>query len=259
MAENRATKLKELFAAIDPDRVTKEDMKVLIDAITERLEMRDKDLEDKAAMLADAVEQAKIALEQSKNDTRTELQTETQTRLGEAITTLQERIAAWETRIASVKDGETPDIEEVAQAAAALIQLPEYRAPLMDGPEEIRNKLEAAYAETDEEEERLDPRIIRGFQKLLEDIEELKNRPSGGSVNLSPVHWPRHEVFTMDGIATFVSLVEGVGAEGTAIFGVRYQGQTLDLGENYTVNGNKITFVGFVPDAGTIISVSYMS
>ncbi len=122
-----------------------------------------------------------------------------------------------------------------------------------DAPEDIRNKLEVLNGD-----ERLSASAIKGLEDLLKthstDIKKLQ----GASQTPSPLHWPRHETFTMDGVATTVTLAQAVGAAGTAIFGVRYQGQTLDFDEDYTVDGNKITFVGFTPEPDTIISVSYM-
>lgn len=77
-------------------------------------------------------------------------------------------------------------------------------------------------------------------------------QPLGG---FSAFNAPKHQKFTMDGVATTVTLDQGVSAEGTAIF-VRYNGQMLDHTTHYTVNGNLVSFT-FTPDADTIISVTY--
>lgn len=168
-----------------------------------------------------------------------------------------------ETKIASVKDGYspvkgvdyfdgmTPDITELARAAAELIKLPEYRAPIMDGPQEIRDKIDLL--QPDEL-----PLVLLAMQKEIEELKKRGGKGLSGTMAPSIGHWPLHERFTMDGVATTVTLSQGVGAQGTAIFGLRYQGQTQSLGTDYTVNGNKITFVSFTPEAGTIIDISYM-
>lgn len=105
----------------------------------------------------------------------------------------------------------------------------------------------------------------KDYQQAIDDlrneIDELKKRPAskGTSGSIMPVsHWPLHESFTMDGIATTVTLSQGVGAAGTAIFGLRYQGQVQALGVDYSVNGNVITLLTFTPEADSIIDVSYM-
>lgn len=119
----------------------------------------------------------------------------------------------------------------------------------LDTAEQIRDKLE-----TLDGEERLDVKAIRGLEELLKKIESKIQ--TGGSMRQDVTHWARHEAFTMNGSDTSVTLAQGVGAGGTACI-VRYQGQTLDLTTHYTVSGNKITLVGFIPEADTIISVTY--
>lgn len=122
-----------------------------------------------------------------------------------------------------------------------------------DMAEDIRNKLELL-----DGDERLSIEAIRDLREALDALEKrVVKGGGGGSGSPSVSHWPRHEAFTMDGVATSVSLTEGgVGAGGTALI-VRYQGQTLDLTTHYTVNGNKITLVGITPSSGDIISITY--
>lgn len=99
------------------------------------------------------------------------------------------------------------------------------------------------------------------IDELEDDIKKLRARnitSAGGSGILNIGHWPRHESFTMNGSDTSVTLTQAVAASGTALI-VRYQGQTLDLTTHYTVDGNKITLVGFTPEVDTIISVTYWS
>lgn len=123
-----------------------------------------------------------------------------------------------------------------------------------DSAEEIRNKLELF---TDEDE-KLKIDAIGYLRKELDELKKLVLAKSsgGGSGITNPIHWARHEAFTMDGVATDVTLTQVIGAEGNACI-VRYQGQTLDMDTHYTTNGNKITLVGFTPVSGDIISVTY--
>lgn len=116
--------------------------------------------------------------------------------------------------------------------------------------EKIRDLLETLKGE-----ERLSVDAISGLSELLEEI-SAKIPTGGTTANLQVSHWPIHEQFAMDGVATTVSLQQSPSANGTAII-VRYQGQTLDLTGHYTVDGNKITLVGFTPETGTIVSVTY--
>jgi len=117
----------------------------------------------------------------------------------------------------------------------------------------IRNALELL-----EGDDRLRASAISGLDKLISQAVKANSSIQGASITPSPVHWPIHERFIMNGTDTSVTLQQAIGANGTAIFALRYQGQTQDLDTDYTVNGNKVTLVGFVPRAGKIISISYM-
>jgi len=126
--------------------------------------------------------------------------------------------------------------------------------PEIQTGEDYRNALEAL-----PDGEKLVIAAIQGLQEVLDELRTKKPDGGpiiGGTMSLASGHWPRHEAFTMNGSDTSVTLAEGVGAVGTACI-VRYQGQSLDLGSQYTVDGNKITFVDFVPLNDTIISVTY--
>lgn len=121
-------------------------------------------------------------------------------------------------------------------------------------PQAIRNKLESL-----EGDERLDASAIKGLVDEIKSIRsEFKKVLYAGAAPMSVSHFPIHETFTMDGVATTVTLSQAPGAAGTAIFGIRYQGQTLDMTTHYTVSGNIVTLVGFTPENGSIISASYM-
>lgn len=147
------------------------------------------------------------------------------------------------------KDGKDADEDLI------LLQVLDQVPPSPSG-EDIRNMLEAL-----PEGERLAIEAIEGLPKKLEDLaKQLAKKlvSGGGAAALSPSHTPLHETFTMNGSDTTVTLQQAVAAAGTAIFGLRYNGQVLDLTTHYTVNGNKISFVGFTPDANSVISITYM-
>jgi hypothetical protein len=164
---------------------------------------------------------------------------------------VSDRLTSVDNRMREVRDGLDADPQAIKEALLKEIKLPEQKEQLTDTPEDIRNKLEVLQGD-----ERLDASAIKGLRTALRKLDTRLTSMSG-SMSLAVGHWPRHETFTMDGVATSVSLTQGgVGAQGTALI-VRYQGQTLDLTTHYTVDGNKITFVGFTPENGTIISITY--
>jgi hypothetical protein len=143
------------------------------------------------------------------------------------------------------KDGIVTDreIERAAEKAFGKIKLPNFKELVREEAQELRDAL-------DRIEE-----LIKRFNKMEKTVMKI----SAGSGSGSPLSWWRHEEFEMDGAATSVTLAGGsVGAAGTACI-VRYQGQTLDLTSQYTVDGNKITLVGITPADGEYISVTYQA
>jgi len=138
-------------------------------------------------------------------------------------------------RVANLRDGLDADPEDV-------VDIVMQRLPKQEG------------ADTSDLKQR-----IADLEEKIEKLRKMRVTDGGGGGTTlfgSVGHSPVHETFTMNGSDTTVTLRRGVAAQGTAIM-VRYQGQMLDLTSQYTVNGNKVTFVGFTPEASTVISVTY--
>lgn len=162
------------------------------------------------------------------------------------------KLAEIDEKLSTVHNGQDADAQVIKDAVLAELDLPDVKEQIVDTPIDVRNKLDLLAS--DEQ-----PQAI---VELREEIEKLKKDRvrggiMGGTMGLSIGHQPLHQAFTMNGSDTSVSLTQGgVGAFGNACF-VRYQGQLLDHSVQYTVDGNKITLVGFTPESGTIISVTY--
>lgn len=125
--------------------------------------------------------------------------------------------------------------------------------------EALKVRMEEMENEPEEEDngemEEMESKISELKEVLANEVKSIKKMV--GSITVpSPTNWPRHESFTMNGSDTSVTLEAAVGAAGTAIFAIRYNGQVLDIDNQYTVNGNKINFT-FTPASNTTISVSY--
>jgi multidrug efflux pump subunit AcrA (membrane-fusion protein) len=190
--------------------------------------------------IQDAIARAQEAIDSVQNQSNESLE--------KAVQQLREEVNAVQTMIPPETD--LSDLYQKLQAHESKMD----EMSTLQRAENVRNALEVL-----EDEERLKATAIDGLSELMEDYKETKQKVGkiqGAALTPSPVHWPRHEAFTMNGVDTSVSLTQAPAAAGTAIFGVRYQGQTLDLGDQYTVDGNKITF-SFTPINGTTISVSY--
>ena len=153
-------------------------------------------------------------------------------------------------KIREVKNGVTPSDEKLLSLIQPLI--PVFELPIPETPQTLRDKLESL-----EEDERLKIEAVNNLREELDELKkEFKKVVYVGSSLLSPSHSPRHELFTMDGVATTVTLADAPGAQGKAAF-VHYNGQFLADTTSYTVNGTQITFVGFTPELNTTVEVVY--
>jgi hypothetical protein len=154
------------------------------------------------------------------------------------------------------KDADEVDQEEIAMSVYDMLlekipSLDELENDLPKHGERIRDSLELLQGD-----ERLSIDAIKGLTEELKKIGRSVGALGGAGASLPLASWPVHEQFTMDGVATSVVLSGGIGAGGNACI-IRYQGQTLDMTSQYTVSGNTVTLVGFVPEVDTIISVTY--
>lgn len=99
------------------------------------------------------------------------------------------------------------------------------------------------------------------FDSLKKDIfEELeKKAKKGGGVlpNIFIGNYIVHEVHNVDSSTTSVTLNYTIAGQGNAIFGARYQGQTLDKDVHYTVAVNIITPLVTFEDS-TQFSITYV-
>lgn len=86
----------------------------------------------------------------------------------------EDKMAAVDARMASVVNGEDADEEKIVAEVLSQIKLPEQKENIVDGPDEIRNKLELLQGD-----ERLDKTAIKGIEDIERDIKEIQIRPAG--------------------------------------------------------------------------------
>lgn len=214
----------------------------LKDQLETRISSTDTQAFEDLQSLLDALDtkeaELKRLVEEAKGSSKTDLST--------LAATLRAEIAKVEALIPTLP--EPNDLTPFEQRLANV----EDEVGLIRQAEDIRNRLELL-----EGDERLKTSAIDGLDELMaslrEEFKKVVYVGSGGGLN--PAHAPRNETFTMNGSDTSVVLSQGVAADGNAII-LRYQGQTLDLGSHYSVDGNKVTLT-FTPDASSIISATY--
>lgn len=259
--DNSLQKLQRLLNLMDSDPLTKESFMAAFKAITEKIKADDEANKRLIADLKTLLETRMSQVDSRYSETDSLSKQTIESLKADIIASLKKGELTIAERLALVKDGEDADEERVAEMAMQMVIdrlfIPSTEDILNDIPqfaERVRDALELLKGD-----ERLDARAVKGLKKLIKDVAKLDKSVQeikGSATTPSPVSWPRHESFTMNGSDTSVTLTQAVGAAGTAIFGVRYQGQVLDLGNQYTVDGNQINF-DFTPINGSTISVSY--
>jgi len=117
-------------------------------------------------------------------------------------------------------------------------------------PEEIATKLNTL-------EEKVDMKVIKGLKTYLKKLETNIFYKGGGGKGGGGLGQPQHETFAIGSTTTSITTTYKIAAEGRAVFGMRYEGQTLHWGEHYTVSGKTITLL-FTPVDTTNIDLTYI-
>lgn len=104
-------------------------------------------------------------------------------------------------------------------------------------------------------EEAIEIKTIKGLKKLLTDLLRSnagsKGKQNGGGMG----NWV-HQTFNISSATTTVALSNNVAASGMAHM-VRYQGQFLAYGVQYSISGKTITLL-FTPQDSTVLDVTYV-
>lgn len=167
--------------------------------------------------------------------------------------TAKELLALIKPLIPKVKNGETPSDARLLSIIRPLIPA---AIPGKDGspdkPLEIAGKLNTT-------EESVDQKVIKGLTKRFNTIEkvirEKREGGGGGKAGGGMGNWV-HEVFNTSSATTTISVVNKVAANGSAIL-VRYQGQLLAHGVQYTISDRTISFTFTLQDS-TYVEVTYV-
>ena len=217
-----------ILNALDPDRMRKSDFVKSFEAATKLFVELKEWLTNKAEELADAVETAKQAVENKADQAITRIEAKTDAKLATVTNGINGL---------NGKDGENPDPEIIVNEVLNRIKLPEYRAPIMDGPEEMRNKLELLAPE-----ERPYAADTIALIKRLESLESnISSKVYGGYTPLVRNLYNQSFAETPNGVRTTFTMVKAPkNTNGVAI----YQNRTrAHLTEDFTISGKTVTFL----------------
>lgn len=156
---------------------------------------------------------------------------------------IEEKLAAMESmvseRVASLKDGESPEVEVIVQAVLPNIPVPKDGSP--DAAEDIRNKLELL-----DGDERLDVSAIRGLE---EKIKEMTPKSVGGTQVVGHIQHLNERILdvaeTPDGIITAYTFA-------TKPVIIKVNGVSYREGKGWSWDGTQAT-IDFAPATGSDI------
>lgn len=119
-----------------------------------------------------------------------------------------------------------------------------------DNPQEIANKINTL-------EGVIDPKSIKGYNQDIDGLKRaIRDKRVGGSAGGGGMGNWIHQTTAISSATTTVSLVSEPAAGGNAIL-VRYQGQLLAHGVQYSISGKDITLL-FTPADATFLEVTYV-
>lgn len=169
---------------------------------------------------------------------------------------MQARIDAQDEKVDLVEDGKDADTEVVINEVITRLSQKENRAPITDGPEEIRNKLELLQGD-----ERLDKSAIRGLEEELNAIRVLSSSGKGGGMSQIGLQMMlskliKHQVFSTSSTTTTSTLSNKVA--GDVCIWLRYNGAMLRYGTDYSIVGTTITYL-FTLDDSSSVEATYIT
>ena len=242
--EKTVKKLQKLNAILSEDAITKEEFLSAFEQVLKLVRtLKEKNLEELDG-LKNAFESVKSSLTDGSKSELDNLKAQIRADIGMLSSQLEAKSKAIDQRMALIKDGlDGKDADEISIVAQVLsqIKLPENRAPIMDGPEEIRNKLELLK----EEDEKLK---IAAIGHLEERLDKLEKRPQGrlgsGGTSAMGVQTALRFFQVIEEEVSFSgttgTLTHTPEADSVKLYrgGVRMQEGT---GKDFTISGNTIT------------------
>lgn len=273
---NENNTAQELFAQLGvvlDEIVKKKDVALIVEQFVDSFKslhtkINDKMAENKAILTdkATEIEKAQNALETlltGKLDTSTaenkDLIKNTISQLTQLVNDAKKQILSKD-EIAKITAGDLKSIKDAFKGYEKSLKA----ISDMQNAVAVRNLLESLRGEELLDASAIRVEVARGVYRNLEEVlreildrvKTLASRGNGGGGGVVGGINPKHQVFAVSSATTFVTLSQGVAAQGNAIF-LRYQGQMLKHGVDYSVSGNKVTFISYSFEDDTEVSVTY--
>lgn len=170
MAEN---KIKSVVVNIE-DLILKEEFVKAFEEIVAFVNKIDSRNEKEMAVCKELCEKFIAKLEEKHDKNVGEIADKFESLKKDINTTLDAQVRKTDKKLENVKDGDDADEERITQSVLERIQLPEQKEIILDGPEQLRDKLESL-----EGDERLDKSAIKGLTEEFKRIEALAKTKGG--------------------------------------------------------------------------------
>lgn len=174
--QTKITKLGKMLEVIDAN-LSREEFVNTVENVLKRLLKIEQENAGIIEGLKITIDGIKIHLKNATDSDLGKLRAQIRSDIGMLTSKLEEKSKAIDQKMALIKDGidgKDADEQRVVQQVLALIKLPEYRAPVMPGPEETRDMLELL-----QDENRLDKSAVKGIEAIEEKVKEISLRPVG--------------------------------------------------------------------------------
>jgi len=247
--------LEKMTEFLGSEMITKEDFVHAFEQVAKAVEIVRLNLTQKFEQLQSKIDDKAEELESKNSASLSRLEEGVDKKTSKIKQDVEKKLQEIDVRMSQVKDGEDADESSILEAVVA--QLPEHREALLDGPDEIRNKLELL---TDSE--RLNMNAIMGLKEELEELRRIRSRAvGGGGTSAIGVQAALGRIIyteTPAGDIDSVNVTYTVNNDIHAIFSLGINGQMIHSGE-YTYAGRTLTFTTALPSdlSGTTFEITY--
>lgn len=248
-------KLKRLLDIFDPDTLTKEEFVKSFENVVNLIKKIEKKNIEEFNAIREALTKFQDKLKNDTGQNVESLKSEVNKLVTEKLSNLtqeyENRMAAIDDKVLSVKDGQDADEEIIVNKVLSKIKVPtidEIKNDLPIMSEQVRDALELLQGD-----ERLTIEAISGLQEALEEIKGNKNKMIVAGARLQMVD-DETPSGTVNGINT--DFVLNLQPSPVSSLKVYVNGQRMRVTEDYTFSNKTISFLT-APPTGSIILCDY--
>ena len=261
----------ELELRLKIDAMLAEAMRNIQALVADKLDILSTESSEHENSMDEYKQEIVVALEKKKEEIHKQMNSEVDTVCKKIATVCEQMSSATKEEMSMMEESHKAsmkDIEEKLKSSIAktVKQIEKLRGPkgeqgytpkknvdYFDGKQGSPDTPDQVVSKVIKSEKTLPLSKIDGLEKELAVIKQIKGRKGGGGGGMG--NWV-HQQFSTSSSTTSITLSSNVAANGTALL-LRYQGQVLFHGSQYTVSGKVITFT-FTLDNSTTVDATYV-